>query len=225
MARILALDTTSEFGSIALYDGASGHSAETAMHSPEGFGHILFDRMAALLARESWTIADIDCFASASGPGSFTGVRVGLTAAKGLAEACGKQVAVVSNLKALAAAGSGPIRATVIDARRGEIFGAVYNSTLETVVPERVTTFQAWLESVPDGAEFIGTNIAPFLPVLTVSERFRGAPAFNAAASLAPAIARIGHSDFVARRTLDPAGVDANYVRRSDAELFWREAD
>ena len=150
-------------------------------------------------------------------------MRVGLTAAKGLAEASGKPVVPVSNLKALALAGSGPVRATVIDARRGEIYGAVYNAALEEIRPERVTKFQAWLEDVPDGAEFIGVNIAPFIPALAASPRFRNAVAFSASASLAPAIARIADSDYAAGRAMDPARVDANYVRRSDAELFWKE--
>ena len=67
MARILAIDTTAELGSIAFYDGAE--FCEIAMHSPEGFGHILFDRVSLLLERAGTRIADIDCFASASGPG------------------------------------------------------------------------------------------------------------------------------------------------------------
>ena len=73
----------------------------------------------------------MDCFAAASGPGSFTGVRVGLAAVKGLAEAAGKRVVAVSNLRALAFFGSAPLRATVIDARRGEVYAALYNSRLD----------------------------------------------------------------------------------------------
>ncbi len=87
------------------------------------------------------TVHQMECFAAASGPGSFTGVRVGLAAAKGLAEATGKRMVAVSNLRALAAFGTAPLRATVIDARRGEIYGAVYNSQLELVMPEVVTRF------------------------------------------------------------------------------------
>ena len=119
MPRILALETTAELGSLACYDGEAGTLDELAMHSPDGFGHILFDRIAALLERAGTTAAAIDCFASASGPGSFTGVRIGLTAAKGLAEAAGRPVVAVSNLRTLAYFGIGPLRATLIDARRG----------------------------------------------------------------------------------------------------------
>src|SRR2546428_315180 len=96
-------------------------------------------------------IQDVDGFAGASGPGSFTGVRVGLTAVKGLAEATGRQVVGVSNLKALAWFGTRPLRAAVIDARRGVIYGAVYNSSLEEVSREVVTPLPNWLESLPKG--------------------------------------------------------------------------
>ncbi len=70
----------------------------------------------------------VDCFAAASGPGSFTGVRVGLACVKGLAEALGKPAVAVSNLRAIASFGTAPWRAVVLDARRGEIYGAVYDA-------------------------------------------------------------------------------------------------
>jgi tRNA threonylcarbamoyladenosine biosynthesis protein TsaB len=221
MPRILAIDTTAEFGSIALLDGDA--LAEVSLHSPEGFGHILFDQIALLLARANRNISDIDCFASASGPGSFTGVRIGLTAAKGLAEAAGKPVVAVSNLKAIASFGTTPLRATVLDARRGEVYGAVFNASLELVQDERVMKFPAWLEGLPGGVEFIGVNLAPFLPAISAG-RFSGAPSTECPRSLAAAIARIARDEFRAGHALDPAAVDANYVRRSDAELLWKEA-
>ena len=224
MARILGLDTTTEVGSIALYDGERDSLNEVALHSPDGFGHILFDRIRALLDRESVPISAIGCFASASGPGSFTGVRIGLTAAKGLAEATGKRVVAVSNLKALAWFGDGPLRATVLDARRGEVYGALYDADLQRVQPERVMKFPAWLEGLPDAQiEFIGTNLAPFAAALDAS-RFRGARMVDVSGTLAGAITRIAHQEFVCGRASDPAAVDANYVRRSDAELLWKES-
>jgi len=126
---ILSVDTTSEFGSIALTEGDQTVE-EIPLHSPDGFGHILFQRIEQLLARHNAKIDQMDCFAAASGPGSFTGVLVGLTAVKGLGEATGKEVVAVSNLRALAYFGTAPLRATVLDARRGEVYGAVYNGQL-----------------------------------------------------------------------------------------------
>ena len=200
---ILSIDTTSEFGSIALTE-ANVIVEEVALHAPEGFGHVLFGHIQHLLEKKGTTVHQMECFAAASGPGSFTGVRVGLAAVKGLAEATGKRVVAVSNLRALAFFGSAPLRATVIDARRGEVYGAVYNSLLELVMPEVVMKYDSWLPTLPPrNCELISTVAAP--------------------RALAAAIGHIAWDDFNAGRSSDPAEIDANYVRRSDAELFWKE--
>ncbi len=145
---ILSIDTTSEFGSIALTERDT-LVEEVLLHSPDGFGHILFPQIERLLARHRVSVSQMDCFAATSGPGSFTGVRIGLAAAKGLAEAASKPMVAVSNLKVLAFFGMAPLRATVLDARRGEVYGAVYNAALESVVEEAVMKFPAWLKTLP----------------------------------------------------------------------------
>ncbi len=223
MARILAVDTTSESGSIAVLDSAEDRMCESAIYSPEGFGHVLFDRIGSLLERSGIPLATVDCFAAASGPGSFTGVRIGLAAVKGLAEASARPVVAVSNLKALAWYAAGPLRAAVIDARRGEIYGAVYDAELGELQPERVLKFRDWLDQLPAGVEFVSPNFAPFAAAL-VGTQFEDAPVARVDRTLAGAIARIAASEFLKGAALDPAAMDANYVRRSDAELFWREA-
>jgi tRNA threonylcarbamoyladenosine biosynthesis protein TsaB len=199
---ILSIDTTSEFGSIALTE-ANVVIEEVALQAPEGFGHVLFGHIQQLLEKGGTTVHQMECFAAASGPGSFTGVRVGLAAAKGLAEATGKRMVGVSNLRALASFGSAALRATVIDARRGEVYGAVYNSQLELIMPEVVVKLEAWLPTLPEGCEVISTIGAP--------------------RALAAVIGHIAWDEFTLGRASDPADVDANYVRRSDAELFWKE--
>ena len=196
--RVLAFDLTGDRGSIALLD--QGGIDEVALQSADGFAHAIFGDVEKLLTKHGVTLQDIDVFASASGPGSFTGVRVGLTAAKGLAEAVGAKVVAVSNLKALAAFGTGELRAVMIDARRGEIFGAVYNSQLELVQNEVVMEEDAWRAGLPPDAE-VNTAASP----------------------LAAAIAKIAAQRFKAGLAQDPAEIDANYVRRSDAELFWKD--
>ena len=197
MTRILAIDTTGEHGSIALVeDGAV--TEEVAIESPDGFAHVVFGEIEALLARHELTLDEIDLFAAAAGPGSFTGVRVGLAAAKGLAEATGRKVTAVSNLRAVASFGSSSLRAAIIDARRGEIYGGLYDGNLNAISDEVVIAKDQWLATLPPDAEIVETN-----------------------RPLAGAIARIAaHRPDLAR---DPAEIDANYVRRSDAELLWRE--
>lgn len=213
MARILALDTTSEFGGIAVIaDGAV--RAHVALHSPEGFAHVLFVEIEKVLSELAAQICDIDCFAAASGPGSFTGVRIGLTAVKGLAEACGKNVVAVSNLQALASLGDRDLRAVLLDARRGEVYGAVYDRDLRPIVDETVGKLDAWLASLPtEDVEFISSS-----PAILAPRPVRLAPN-----SLAIAVGLIAEREFLEGRALDPAAIDANYVRRSDAELFWKD--
>jgi tRNA threonylcarbamoyladenosine biosynthesis protein TsaB len=218
---ILALDTTSEFGSIAVVgQGSAGQGSvveEVLLHAPDGFGHVLYDEIRRLLDRHRLRVQDMECFAAASGPGSFTGVRIGLAAAQGLAEATQKRVAAVSNLQALACFGSVELRATVLDARRGEVYGAVYDRDLNPRSPEVVIKFQDWLKTIPAGdIELISTNpepFAPFAPCLRIVQAPR---------ALAAAIGQIAWKRHIAGETTDPADVDANYVRRSDAELLWR---
>ena len=212
--RLLALDTTGEYGSIALVD-ERGIAEEVALHSPEGFAHILFDQIGSFLARNGLSLSDINAFASASGPGSFTGVRVGLTAAKGLAEAAGRRVVAVSNLQALAWFGTRALRATVLDAGRGQVYGAVYDAALEPVREEVVMSFPQWLKTIPEGdLEFI-THGFPMTGVK--------APVIEVAPALAGVIGQIEMMRFERGLAQEPAEVDANYVRRSDAELFWKE--
>jgi tRNA threonylcarbamoyladenosine biosynthesis protein TsaB len=211
--RVLAIDTTSAFGSLALLDDER-LLEEMPIHSPDGFGHVLFDHIRRLLDRHEWSIDSVGCFAAAAGPGSFTGVRIALSAAKGLAEATGARAAAVSNLKALASLGSGALRAVVMDARRGEVYGAVYDEALRLVAGEVVTPFPAWLQSLPAGVtEVISPDFAVFRAHFTLD-----LPVIEQRA-IAAAVARI------AARTGgdDPAAIDANYVRRSDAELNWTE--
>jgi tRNA threonylcarbamoyladenosine biosynthesis protein TsaB len=222
VTRILALDTASEFGSLALVSGAEVE-AGMALHAPEGFGPILFGQVKALLDRAGCRLDEIACFAAAAGPGSFTGVRVGMAAVKGLAEACGKPALAVSNLEAIAWHGTAPLRAPVLDARRDQVYAALYNARLELAAPEVVTGFAAWLAALPaDEAEFLSTDFSPFQAVLAKS-RFAGSRVTTAPRALAPAVGRIAALRLERGQVADPATLDANYVRRSDAELFWKD--
>jgi len=212
--HVLAIDTTGEVGSIALV-GERGLIEELVLHSPDGFAHVLFDEIERLLERHGLNISQMDVFASASGPGSFTGVRVGLTAAKGLAEATGRKVIAVSNLQALAWYGSRPLRAAVLDARRGEVYGGVYSAAQQLVQEEVVAALPVWLASLPQGELEIVTQLFPFCGA--------AAPVVQAPKSLAGSIGRIAFDRFLRGEMQDPSDIDANYVRRSDAELLWKD--
>ena len=215
---ILSLDTTSEFGSIALVS-SEGLKGESSIRATEGFGHVLYSELEAFLKRHAVALDEIQCFAAAAGPGSFTGVRVGLAAIKGLAEALGQPAISVSNLHALAYYGSAPLRAALLDARRGDIYAALYDGNLELIGSEVVTKFTAWLASLPpQGFEFISTDFTAFRHLMNPA-----IPVVTAPRELAGAVGRIAWRMFEAGLACDPAALDANYVRRSDAELFWKE--
>ncbi len=204
MTRIVALDTASEYGSLALVqDGIVVE--EMALTAPEGFGAVLFPALERLMQRHGWRHESVTGYAAGSGPGSFTGVRVALAAIKGLAEAAGAKAAAVSNLEAMAHYGSGAVRAPFFDARRGEVYGAVYDAGLRRVGEERVAQFAQWRAALPGGAELLTPDPAAYGVEATVTPR-----------ALAGMIGRLA-----ADRLVDPVGIDANYVRRPDAELNW----
>lgn len=218
---ILALDTTTEFGSVALrIDGRT--AAEIPLHSPDGFAHVIFGHIDQILKRTGIALETVDCFGAAAGPGSFTGVRVGLTAAKGLAEALNKPVSAVSNLRALAFFGSSDRRAVLLDARRGDVYAGLYNAALQPIQPEVVTKLPVWLEHIATDCEFVTTAGAPFRAALRGS-RFDVSTWTETPRSLAPAIAYCAELDLQQGAGLDPISADANYVRHADAELFWRD--
>jgi tRNA threonylcarbamoyladenosine biosynthesis protein TsaB len=206
MTRIVALDTASEFGSIALVEEGIVLE-EQVIHSPEGFVHVLFPALERLMQRHGWRHEKVNGYAAGSGPGSFTGVRIALAAVKGLAEAAGAQAASVSNLMAMASYGSAHIRAPFCDARRGEIYGALYSDALAPLSDEVVSKFQAWQAALPAGAE-----------LLTPAPEIFGVAATATPRALAGAIGRLAPALLT-----DPVALDANYVRRSDAELNWKD--
>jgi tRNA threonylcarbamoyladenosine biosynthesis protein TsaB len=222
----LALDTTGRQGSFALAQDNAIIEA-ISVDAPDGFGQIVFQQIDALLKRHGLALADIDCYAAASGPGSFTGIRVGLTAVKALAEVHGKPVVAISNLLALASLAGGRYRVPVLDARRGEVFAAVYDDQLRAVVDEAAF---AWPKFVPSLENRDVTVIG-----LTAAIFEAGGPAHlpdgagprlkhvTAAEPLAAAIARLASARCARGETQPPEAVDANYVRRSDAELKWKD--
>jgi len=212
----LAVDTAAETGSVALVrfatDGSVGVLEEARLQAAGGFGQMLFGELEALLVRRNVPLADIDLYAAATGPGSFTGVRVGLAAIKGLAAVAGKPALGVSNLAALAQYGSAALRAPIINARRGEVFAAMYKGAGEEIVPASVLPFQEFRALIGEReVEYISAGFES------------GAPVTAAPAELAGMIARLAISRYLAGEACDPASIEANYVRRSDAEMFWKE--
>ncbi len=216
---VLAIDTSHEFGSLAIASGTETLE-EVLLHEPAGFSGTLFDQIEGLLTRHGLRSRQVDLYAAASGPGSFTGVRIGLTAAKALAEAHCKPCFGISNLAAMARAGSGACRAAILDARRGEVYGAVFASgaSEETVAP-----FPAWIASLPENVEeFLAFDFGPFETSLAAS-RFASARRTRVPRAIAAAVAALALEHHSSGDAGDASTLDANYVRRADAELLWKD--
>ncbi|MBV9507907.1 MAG: tRNA (adenosine(37)-N6)-threonylcarbamoyltransferase complex dimerization subunit type 1 TsaB [Acidobacteriia bacterium] len=218
---ILAIDTTQASGSVALACGDQ-IVAEVPLEAPDGFAHVIYAHLQRVMEQHELQLPSIDCFAATAGPGSFTGVRVGLACVKGLAEASGRPAVAVSNLEVLAHFGSATLRAPVLDARRGEVYGALYDSEGRLVSAEIVAPLGEWLKMLPAEVEFVTPEVSALQQQLT-GTRYEGARVSAAPKALAAGVAKIALRRLVSGGGQDPAALDANYVRRSDAELFWKE--
>jgi len=173
----------------------------------------------------------------AAGPGSFTGVRVGLTTVKAWSEVYSRPIAAVSRLEAVASesTGSAPYVAAFIDARRNQVFAALYRrqaTTLERLDEEMVIAPDKFLDWCLDqtGSERIDW-VSPDPQCLTQTQEWSsrlGQPSPEGVQWISPLLAlrigQIGYRLAQQGRLTDALSLDANYVRRSDAEFFWKGA-
>jgi tRNA threonylcarbamoyladenosine biosynthesis protein TsaB len=229
---VLAIDTCDVRGSVAVL--REGALLQVVAHdSGEDYSSWLLPAVAKVLQAAGVTMADVDGYAVAAGPGSFTGVRVGLTTVKAWSEVYGKRIAAVSRLEAVAvqAGGGTPYVAAFVDAQRGQVFGAVYRrggAGLERVGEEMVIPPGKFVESAAELAEggsicWVTTDAECVLREEAWKAReSRGEKVETVSRVLAPAIGRIGGAQLAAGRFTDALSLDANYVRRSDAEIFWK---
>jgi tRNA threonylcarbamoyladenosine biosynthesis protein TsaB len=146
MGRWLAIDTATDVASVAVGQGGSvlagAHSQGARRHAAEILRLVDF-----VLSRAGWRPADLDGLVLGDGPGSFTGLRIGWAAAKGLSQEAGLEVRAVPSLLAAAAGAAarlGPVPiGACFDALRGQVYGAVYvihSDRVETVVAPVVAT-------------------------------------------------------------------------------------
>jgi tRNA threonylcarbamoyladenosine biosynthesis protein TsaB len=231
---ILALDTTTRAGSLALVrDGqplevAEGDPGQT--HAARLPGAIL-----DCLARHHLTLGDLDLYGVAVGPGSFTGLRIGIATIQGLAFAHGRLVVGVSALDALAeAAGPAPpaigggraLRAAWMDARRGEVYGRLYQfsgSAWQPMGPPLVNrpsdVLAGWFPSPDDTlVELVGDGAVAYRAELTAALGSRARVA-DTVPPLAPAIASIAAREQAAGLAVRAAAIRPLYIRRPDVEL------
>lgn len=229
---ILALDTSSAAGSAAIVrDGAV--TIEREGDGSRTHGERLPLELMALLRDAGTTLAAVDRFAVVTGPGSFTGLRVGIAAIQGLALARGTRVAPVSAFEALIfqlrqdeafrrqpdATYSG----VWIDAQRREVFGALYGADARTPIEPPASlspevTMERWMSVIEPGAlvQFIGDGAIRYAGVIRARLGERGVLR-DRTPPLAGAAGLIAAAD--PARAVTPHAIVPLYVRRSDAEL------
>ena len=225
---ILAIDTSGPSGGIALAEADKGsfRVIESAAIAGGTFSAQLIPTLAALLKKHGYEVKDIGGFVAASGPGSFTGLRVGLSAIKGLAETLHKPIATVSVLEAMAslAARDGKI-AAAMDAGRKEVFLGLYQASGENsdrtllMQREELLTQQDFLATL--GTERPAVIITSDAPLAELASAAHSAVLVVTRPG-SDVIARIGAAKLLAGETVSVEALDANYLRRSDAEIFFK---
>jgi tRNA threonylcarbamoyladenosine biosynthesis protein TsaB len=230
---LLAVDTSSGQGSLAL--AREDGWGEGASLPDEWKSATLHAAMGRLLGSQGLKIADLDGYAVASGPGTFTGLRIGLTAVKAMAEVHGQPIVTISTLEVLAAAGREALPAgfadgiaPLMDARRGQVFGALYRAegaALRPLIPDCVGPLQHILEQVHAadcGVVRICATEWDLFSEAVAKAGWSDGSRIAVAPQLAGTLARIGIERLRKGEGLSAEAAEANYVRPSDAELFWK---
>jgi tRNA threonylcarbamoyladenosine biosynthesis protein TsaB len=226
---VLAIDTCETRGSVAVLNG------DVVLHlvphtSTEDYSSWLLPAVNLALESAKSTLAEVDVFAAASGPGSFTGVRIGLTTVKAWSEVFNKPIVAVSRLASVAIHSDRefPYVASFIDAQRGQIFGALYKRTeggLTLIEQEMVASpevFMHWVDERVSGNKIAWISTDPH----SVAEHAawqgvaRGEKIQHVPRILAPLIGKMAFRRALHGDVQDALSVDANYVRRSYVEVF-----
>ncbi|MFT7622413.1 MAG: tRNA threonylcarbamoyladenosine biosynthesis protein TsaB [Myxococcota bacterium] len=219
----LAVETAGRTGSVALV--RDDEIVEQRFMEPaRGHGGLLLAEIDALLTGHNLKPADLDLFAACAGPGSFTGVRVGLATAKALAWALGKPVAGLQSLEVLAHNALDPgiapgIVAPVLDARKREVYGSAYRldgSALTLIVPAVVEPPSRFLARVTEAAggavvHWLGSGTAEYADVF-------GSSALDGRIH-AGILGRLAARTYAEQGVEGLAAPVARYVRPSEAEV------
>lgn len=225
---LLGIDTSGKSGGVTLAEGDEHtyRELETSPIAGGTFSAQLVPTVAALLSKKQLHIQDLGGFAVASGPGSFTGLRVGLGAVKGLAEASGKPIAQVSLLEALASLAEveGTV-AVALDAGRSEIYFGLYFAhpaeARATLIDESLRSQAELLEQLAKYPDAILITSDEPIANLVAATKTKTELVKRPDSAL---VGRLGLRKLLTGETVAVEDLDANYIRRSDAEIFHKGA-
>ncbi len=220
----LVTDTSGKDGFVGLVRAEEADRIEVIEEVPLAGGTFsaqLVPQISGLLAKHGFSKKEIDAFVVVSGPGSFTGLRVGLAAIKALAEILQKPIVPVSLLEvvAIATGRDGRVLAA-LDAGRGEVYVGEYSVAGETaeILEEQIVPRDRFLEMARRGVA-VTPDRSLVESVPTESESFRVIEPPRSAKIAAVGIRRLKSDE-----TVSPEQLEANYIRRSDAEIFAKPA-
>lgn len=216
---VLAIDTAHKNGSITLAqaDNSTFKLLQTIPIEGGAFSAQLVPRIAQLLADQGFHKSDIGGYVACVGPGSFTGLRIGLAGIKGLAEFLPRPLAAVSSLEALAAsapANAGSNLLALLDAGRSEFYAGEYrrNGHALTRESEALVTADELRAGLQKGSVVIASQ-----PAVVGFARSSGAKVIQVAEITSARIAEVGRRKLLAGETISADALDANYLRRDDA--------
>ena len=219
---IVAIDTSGRHGSVALCRGDGDSFEALQLIALEGgtYSARLMPTIASLLEQNHFDKRDVDGFVIVSGPGSFTGLRVGLATAKGLCEVLRRPLATISMLEAVAIlrGPAGQNVTAVLDAGRGEVYIGEYEvasgaAKLMREYIAKIADFATEAKNICGELLTPDASVVVYLQAANVRVR-------SVAPVQADEIGRLGIRKLLAGGVADIANVDVNYIRRSDAEIF-----
>ncbi len=218
---ILAIETSAAPGSVALCRGAECLFSTTLEGASRRHAQMLVSRIDEGLRTTKLRAADLEGIAVSVGPGSFTGLRVGVVCAKTLAFAVGKPLAAVDTLEAIAANSPPDVQvvSVVSDAQRGDLYVGTYRQTGPRVWRPageiEIKPAEEWLSCRGPGEVLSGPGLAPWQERIPAGVRVLPGSAWVADAR---AVAAIGARRILDGQTADPFLLEPVYIRRSAAE-------
>jgi tRNA threonylcarbamoyladenosine biosynthesis protein TsaB len=221
---ILAIDTTTPHGSAALLED-SHLMAEVNCVASLTHSQRLLPAIDLMFRQQDLAVSDVDAFAVAVGPGSFTGIRIGLSTIKSFALASGNPVASVSTLEALAWKLKLPhnrLLCPLLDARKGEVYAALFEvkqRQLTEVIPQGVYSPDEFFTRIPPNriVSFIGTGVDVWNE--KIFAYFKDKTRFSARSLfIAHEVGLLGYDLLKAGKGVDAREVNPLYFRKSQAE-------
>jgi tRNA threonylcarbamoyladenosine biosynthesis protein TsaB len=225
--KILSIETSTMLGGVAIVDEKTGLVAETRLNVKTTHSERLMTVIDHVLEQSEIGLDSIDAFAVAIGPGSFTGLRIGLSSAKGLSYATGKPIVAVPTLEAFAynfPYCSYPV-CLMLDARKGEVYAAVFKwegGAFRNVLEDTSIRSEDLLGRFEGAVLFAGEGALIYRS--TITEVMKERAVFASPEKMVPSpanVAVLGLAKAMRGEFTDAPAAVPRYIRKSEAEVKW----